>query len=256
VAWHAVGLDGLVVRRLARRAAALIVCSEEESAWLCALAPRATGRVHVVPHLAPQRALGPDLAARQRLGLAGHRVVTLLGFLHPRKGAELLIDAVPGLPDDVVVLLAGRPSDAAYGPALEARARALGVADRVRLTGYLAPAVLDDVVAATDVAACPFVAMAASGTVAVWIGAACPIVGAPLPQLLALDRAFPGLVTTPSERTPAALALALTARLGVRGAGPAPLLAARAAFRPSAIAAAHLAIFRAALPPAPKRRST
>lgn len=244
VAWFAGGLDALLVARLARRAGRLLVCTDEEAQRLRALVPRAAQRVRVIPHLASQRPLGPSSEARERLGLAGHRVVTLLGFLHPRKGAELLIDAVPQLPADVVALLAGRPSDPAYGDVLAARARALGVADRVRLTGYLDAAALDDVVAATDVAACPFTAMSASGTVAVWLGAACPIVGSPLPQLEALGRAFPGLVTPFAERSPSALAAALTARLDVRATHPAPLLAARAAHHPERLAAAHLALFR------------
>ena len=245
-AWFAAGLDALLVDRLARRAGRLLVCTEEEALRLRALSPRAAKRVRVVPHLAMQRPLGPSSEARDRLGLAGHRVVTLLGFLHPRKGAELLIDAVPQLPADVVVLLAGRPSDPPYGDALLARARALGVAHRVRLTGYLDAAALDDVVAATDVGACPFTEMSASGTVAVWIGAACPIVGAPLPQLVALVRAFPGLVTAFAERSPTALAAALTGRLDARAAAPG-LLAARAAHAPARLAAVHLALFHEAL---------
>ena len=247
VAWFAAGLDALLVGRLARRAGRLLVCTEEEAQRLRALSPRAAKRVRVVPHLAMQRSLGPSSEARERLGLAGHRIVTLLGFLHPRKGAELLVDAVPQLPADVVVLLAGRPSDPSYGDALLARARALGVADRVRLTGYLDDAALDAVVAATDVAACPFTEMSASGTVAVWIGAACPIVGAPLPQLEALGRAFPGLVTTFAERSPAALAAALTARLDARAVAAPGLLAARAAHAPARLAAVHLAQFHEAL---------
>lgn len=247
VAWFAGGLDSLLVARLARRAGRLLVCTEEEALRLRALAPRAANRVRVVPHLAMQRGLGPNADSRERLGLAGHRVVTLLGFLHPRKGAELLIDAVPQLPADVIVLLAGRPSDPAYGDVLIARASALGVADRVRLTGYLDAAALDDVVAATDVGACPFTEMSASGTVAVWIGAACPIVGAPLPQLEALGRAFPGLVTTFAERSPTALAAALTARLDARAAAAPGLLAARAAHAPARLAAVHLALFHEAL---------
>jgi len=245
VGWFAAGLDRVVVRRLARRAATLVVCTEVEAERLRAMAPRAA--VEVIPHLAVQRPLGPDPAAKARLGLAGRRVVTLLGFLHPRKGGELLVGAVPRLPDDVVVLLAGRPSDPAYGERLLERAADLGVAERVRMTGYLDDAALDDVVAATDVAACPFRAMSASGTVAVWIGAACPIVASSLRQLEALGAAYPGLVTAFPERTSEALADALLATLDDRGHHGAPLLAAREAHRPERLAELHATALRRAL---------
>ena len=47
--------------------------------------------------------------ARSALGLRGRRVVTLLGFIHERKGHRLLIEALAALPSDVVAIAAGGP---------------------------------------------------------------------------------------------------------------------------------------------------
>ena len=75
--------------------------------------------------------------ARARLGLpAGERIVTYVGKLVPRKGVDALVEAM--------ALLAARPGGAPLLVAagigemrgdLEARARALGVAERVRFVG-------------------------------------------------------------------------------------------------------------------------
>jgi len=95
--------------------------------------------VEVVPNGADTRVFLPrDRAeARARLGLPDDGpVVSYVGKLVPRKGVDALIDAMG--------LLARRPSGApllaAVGigelrPSLEARARELGVADRVRFAG-------------------------------------------------------------------------------------------------------------------------
>lgn len=98
---------------------------------------------------APARA-----AARAALGLpAAAPIVAGVGRLVPVKGFDVLVEALPALGAAVpgaLVLLVGAGPDRA---ALEARARALGAGDRLRVTGAR-----DDVVpwiAAADVLAAP-----------------------------------------------------------------------------------------------------
>lgn len=89
-------------------------------------------RIHVVPSGAdPARFAGehPD----PRPDLARPRVV-FVGRLGRQKGVEALIDAVPHLRSDVPVAIVG---DGPLRPALEERARRLGVADRVTFTGFV-----------------------------------------------------------------------------------------------------------------------
>ena len=89
-------------------------------------------RVHVIPHGAfthlADLAEGPQPPALTKL--EGRRVVLFFGLVRPYKGVDLLVEALAGTPDDVVLLVVGMPR-MSLEP-LERRARELGVADRVR----------------------------------------------------------------------------------------------------------------------------
>ena len=112
----------------------------------------------VVPSGVPTarlRAAAPSrAAARARLGLpADAFVVAGVGRLVPIKGFDLLVDALPAIVARVPsahVLLIGDGEERA---ALEARATALGVRARLRITGALTD--VNGVLAAADVLAAP-----------------------------------------------------------------------------------------------------
>ena len=77
----------------------------------------------------------PRDAARQKLGLPGTaRFILSVGHLIERKGHYVAIDALPLLPGDVCLLIAGGGPDRA---ALQRQAEQLGVADRVRFVGVV-----------------------------------------------------------------------------------------------------------------------
>ena len=87
-------------------------------------------------------------AAKGALGVAGPLVVSV-GALIPRKGHDIVIDAVAALPG-VTLLIAGQ------GPAratLEAQIARLGIANRVRLLGAVPHAEIPKLIAAADVSA-------------------------------------------------------------------------------------------------------
>lgn len=72
--------------------------------------------------------------ARKALGLpAGVRVVGSVGRLEPVKGHKTLIEALPYLPDDMIVVVVGEGSEANR---LKDLATTLGVAGRVRFLGH------------------------------------------------------------------------------------------------------------------------
>jgi glycosyltransferase involved in cell wall biosynthesis len=173
----------LGIRRLSLTATSLVVHAEEERRRLGGLA--AARKLAVVPHFVEERVLPQREAARSELGLGGRCIITLLGFMTRRKGHLLVLESLRLLPDDVFAIFAGAPIEGRGERAdeLQAAARELGVADRVRFTGYVPEAELTRILAATDIAACPFRDMAASGSLATWISTGRPIVASDLPAL-------------------------------------------------------------------------
>jgi len=184
--------------------------------------------VRVVPNGADTRVFFPrDRAeARSRLGLpADERIVTYVGKLVPRKGVDTLVDAMG--------LLTRRPGGAPLLVAagigelrddLEARARALGVAGRVRFVGKVGH---DDVpwwMAAGDVFALPSLSEGLPTVVCEAMAVGRPVVATAVdgtPEIVDEDET--GYLVPPRE--PAALAEALArvledpglaARLGAR----------------------------------------
>ncbi len=74
---------------------------------------------------------------RERFGLESRRLITIFGYVTPTKGYELAFEALPGLPEDVTLVIAGgaRADDmAAYELSLRERAAGAG---RTVVTGHL-----------------------------------------------------------------------------------------------------------------------
>lgn len=111
--------------------------------------------VDVVPNGADAARFAPHAARRAafraRHGLGDRPVVLTVGNVTERKGQHLVVEALPRLVEavpDVAYVVVGRPTDA---PALEARARALGVADHLVLVGQVEADAVVDAHAAADV---------------------------------------------------------------------------------------------------------
>jgi len=128
---------GGVVRRAAPRAAAVVTISEAMRREILATLPLDPAKVTTI-HLGAGRAIGVQAepaALRERLGLAHRRVVLSVGAKRPHKNQALLVCALPRLPSDVVLILAGH--DDGEGQALRTAADRLGVADRVVQLDYV-----------------------------------------------------------------------------------------------------------------------
>jgi glycosyltransferase involved in cell wall biosynthesis len=76
---------------------------------------------------------------RRNTGISDHeRVILFLGRLIPRKGADLLIEALPLLEDpNIKLVIAGPEVETGYTALLREKARTLGVHDRVLFPGPL-----------------------------------------------------------------------------------------------------------------------
>jgi teichuronic acid biosynthesis glycosyltransferase TuaC len=146
------------------------------------------------------------------LGVDGPLIVSV-GALIARKGQGFVIDALPALPDAMLVLI-GKGEDE---DDLKARAQALGVADRVRFTGAIPATEIADWLAAADVMALPssseglanaWVEALASGTPVVTcdVGGACELIDRPAAGRLVtrdageIATAIGDLIAAPSPR--------------------------------------------------------
>jgi glycosyltransferase involved in cell wall biosynthesis len=174
--------EAMLVRYADACAAGFVVSNDLERAALGRHQPRKP--VEVVPHFIEQRvSLIGKGEAKAHLGFTDLRVVTLLGFIHPRKGHDLALSVLERLPSDSLLVFAGAPVDGAspFFEGLMRRSEEMGLKNRLRVTGYLNEAALDLHLSATDVAICPFREVSASGSVATWFAAGKPIVATDLP---------------------------------------------------------------------------
>jgi teichuronic acid biosynthesis glycosyltransferase TuaC len=97
--------------------------------------------VAVVPNGADTRVFFPRdrVEARTRLGLpSDERIVTFVGVLTPRKGIDTLVEAMGIIMRDGTAPLLVIAGIGELRDSLEARARELGVADRIRFVGKVA----------------------------------------------------------------------------------------------------------------------
>jgi glycosyltransferase involved in cell wall biosynthesis len=232
--------------RIVRHAAASIVCFECERARLAGLA--GSDRVRVVPHFVEARPnLPPRKDARDSLRIGERRLITVLGYIHRRKGHDLVVDSLALLPSDVMVaFVGGATADHARElDSLVRRARKLIGEERFAVTGYVDEPTLERWIAATDVALCPFRFFSASGSLATWLSAARPIVCHQLPQIAEYRRVAPDAFITFDRFEPASFAAAVEQALGRSSGEPDPGSARlRDEFSLERVTAANVAIYR------------
>jgi len=159
------------------------------------------------------------------------RLLIVPGFIFRGKGHDLLIEAMPSLPD-VEVVFVGGPSLGESGSQESRRllelARSRGVGHRLRVTGYLPEPAYQQYLAAADLAVCPYdPGKSASGSLSSLISAGCPILASDIPLIAEYNALAPGAIHTFTPQTPTALALAirklLDAPRGKLAQGLAPL---------------------------------
>ena len=163
----------------------------------------------VIPHFVTEHKvpLSPE-QARQHLGLSDRIVLTLLGTIIKRKGHEVLLQALPHLPENFFVVFAGGPVHVLRDQhdAILEMIRRNGLENRVRVTGYLEESQMRLYMQATDLAVCPFLDLSASGTLSLWLGARKPILVTRLPQIDEYNALSPGAIATVDPLTPETLA--------------------------------------------------
>jgi glycosyltransferase involved in cell wall biosynthesis len=188
---RATGSEWSYVRGVDARVAAFLVSNEIEQQRL--QRHKVMHAVEIVPHFIEGRSsLVDKAAAKQRLGLADRLVVTVLGFIHARKGHDLALSMLPMLPENALLVFAGRATDddSPFYQGILERIEATEMRNRVIVTGYMEDERLDLYLSATDVAICPFREVSASGSLSTWLAAAKPIVASDLPLFRVYNSEF------------------------------------------------------------------
>jgi glycosyltransferase involved in cell wall biosynthesis len=143
--WEWGKIFGLVLqsRRLLTDADAIITCNENEARLLREQYPGK--RVVVQPHGVPLEVYQPD---RREQALAafpqirGKQVLLSMGRIDPIKNQGWLIEQAPAIFQNhprAMLVLAGACTDEQYGETMRQRIKALGLENRVLLTGGLPP---------------------------------------------------------------------------------------------------------------------
>ncbi len=209
------------------------------------------GGVALIPHGVPLLPAATDAGidrVRARYGITGPFVLAL-GFIHPDKGGDVLVEAarmlLPAHPD-VTLVIAGEPRQRsgvfrAFGRVdvrhlAQLREAAAWAGDRVRFPGFIADEDLPDVLAAATVMALPYRQITQSGIAHLCVAGTVPAVASRLDGLEAT--LGEGAVYVPAGE-PAPLEAALGAVLDDdegRSAQRASLAVQRDRWTPAAVA--------------------
>jgi glycosyltransferase involved in cell wall biosynthesis len=155
-------------------------------------------RVFYIPHpiAGPPEQFPDPEPLRRSLGLVRRRPLVILGFLARRKGYDVALEALRRLPPEFVLVAAGgeHTADRSGTEAwLREEATRAGVADRLRITGYLSTEALEQVTALAEVILAPFHEMSASGSLSYALARGKAVIASDLPenQGLGCVRLFP-----------------------------------------------------------------
>lgn len=166
----------------------------------------ADSAVHVIPHgCLPPRELRLDRrSAKERLGLPTRSVLlTMFGFVGGYKGHSVAVRALARMPERFRLAICGgaHPESRDHSLASVIRlVRRLGLAHRVRITGWLPVETAELYYDATDVCLAPYLdtGPAASGAITWALASGRPIVGSKIPAFQGICREQPCmLLTTP-----------------------------------------------------------
>lgn len=116
--------------------------------------------VFFIPHGAPSNPILLDKdESKHKLGLDGKKVLTVFGFINPRKDYGMILRILPELGNDVILLIAGglfEPCSKEQKICYERLIHEENTTGRVRVTGYLDEADIATVICASDIMLLPY----------------------------------------------------------------------------------------------------
>lgn len=209
--------------RVAGAADVVVVSSHHEARLLGDVAPGVRPAIIPLP-VDPSPYAGCSPATPPSGWEPGWPTVGVLGYLYPGKGLEQVIDAVAGLPAQVVNLGTAAAGHEDLVPALQDRARDRGVA--LTVTGWLDDAAMAAAIEAVDVPIAPHQHISASGSINTWLAAGRRPIVLDSPYVRELVERLPGAlqVVADVDRLTGAVRQALAqpdrTRLGEIAIGP------------------------------------
>lgn len=178
-----------ILQQLARYSEKVTVMTDTAVDMLSQIYHIPSEKIQLIPHGVPCFAYQQN-EAKQELGLVGKRVMLSFGFLGPSKGFETAIEAVAAVPhEDFVYIILGsthpnvlREAGESYREYLEAKARELGIADKVLfINQFASEKLLTQYLSACDIYVTPYPNenQISSGTLSFAIGAGAAVVSTP-----------------------------------------------------------------------------
>lgn len=208
-------VDAVMERSLVRRADAVITVSPSIADWM-ARHYRLARRPWVVRNIPSRRGQDcrpPETSLRALPDLGDKRLLLYTGRITGARGLEEAVEALPLLPDDVVLVMLGY-GDATFLGGLLERVEALGVQERVRVVPAVEPDQVATVAAEADVALvaiqpnCLSYRFSLPNKLFEAVQAGLPVAATDLPDIGALVREH-GLGTLFAPSDPRALAAAV-----------------------------------------------
>ena len=208
-------LGGRVQARLVLGAADLVTADSDDLAAATIAAGAQADRVHVVQFGVDTTLFAPDRdpgALRERLGLAGRRIVFSPRAIAPLYRQLTVLDALDALPEDVVGIFSAQATREGELEQFMTRAADLGLTDRIRVLAGIAHGDMPDYLALADVVVSIPETDATPVTLLEAMAAGRPIVASDTPSVRALVAGYDPEALVPVGDT-AATSLAIAARL-------------------------------------------
>jgi glycosyltransferase involved in cell wall biosynthesis len=147
-----------------------IIVHTQEMARLKEQYPSHADKIHVIPHgmVTPK-----VLKEKTNLpsSLKGKKIIGFFGFVVPHKQVEKLIEALPSLPSEYVLVIAGgMQGHEEYVSSLRQKAEELGVSSRIQWTGFVDESKISEVLSWMDVVVFPYRQVTESGTLHIAVG--------------------------------------------------------------------------------------
>lgn len=128
----------------------------------------------VIPHGSPEPIFMDKNYCKSKLNLDGHRILCIFGYIEPYKGYDTIIDILPNLPQDVILLIAGGSKKDT--PLLQKLRNNAAKDPKIRITGYISDADLPTILNAVDIFLFPYQRITQSGPLALALAYEKPII--------------------------------------------------------------------------------